>query len=105
MKKHILAAALLTLATTPALAQTAAKLAPADAASSPSSELPADIKTYVSTHPSDSLPYSGKPTIGHPVDGDQIWQAIPAYPAYRWTNLNGQKVVVEKKSGHVVAIY
>ncbi len=30
---------------------------------------------------------------------------IPAAPAYRWTNLNGQKVIVDKKTGHVVAVY
>jgi len=105
MKKQLLAVALLALAATPALAQTAEKHAPAGAMAATPAELPADVKTYVTTHPSDAMTYSGKVMIGHRVDGDQIWQQIPSYPAYRWTNLAGQKVVVEKKSGNVVAVY
>jgi hypothetical protein len=103
MKNHLLAAAIIVLAGAPAFAQAADKPAPASAAQT--ADVPSDVKTYVTTAPSDAMPYAGQVTIGRSIDGDQIWHQIPASPAYRWTNLNGQKVVVDKKSGHVVAVY
>ena len=102
MKKYLIAATALALAVSPALALAAEKPAP-DAAATV--ELPADIKVYVTTHPAPLIPYSGKVSIGHGVDGDQIWQSLPAYPDYHWTNLNGQLVVVDKRSRRVIAIY
>ncbi len=63
------------------------------------------MKTYIAAQPADPLPYGGKIEVGRGVDGDQIWHQVPKFPAYRWTNLNGQRVVVDKKSMHIVAVY
>ena len=106
MKSLILTAAMLAgLSGSAALADQPAKPSPPDASVGSPAGLPDAVKTYVTSHPATDLPYSGKISIGHGVDGDVIWQQIPDYPAYRWTDLNGQRVVVEKHTNKVVAVY
>ena len=35
----------------------------------------------------------------------ETWRAVPDYPAYRFSNLGGQVVVIDAKTSMVVAIY
>jgi hypothetical protein len=93
--KALLAAALLSLTVASAHAE---------AAKTEAAEVPAEVKTYVTTHHSDPMPYASKILVGHGLDGEIIWMSTPN-AAYRYTNLNGQMVVVEKKTNHVVAVY
>jgi hypothetical protein len=66
---------------------------------------PSEVRTYVTTQTVDSAPYSGKIVLGKTVDGDLVWREVPANPKYRWAYLNGQRVVIETQSRHVVAVY
>ncbi len=104
MKMYFVAAAFVALASTSAYAQAKEDKAPAAAASA---EVPAELKAYVTTHANASTPttYNGKVLMGHRLDGDIVWSALPGFPAYRWTNLNGQQVVLEKKTNFVVGVF
>jgi uncharacterized protein YcfJ len=66
---------------------------------------PSEVRTYVTTQTVESSPYSGKIVLGKTVDGDLVWREIPSNPKYRWAYLNGQRVVIETESRHVVAVY
>jgi hypothetical protein len=66
---------------------------------------PSEVKTYVTTQTVDPVAYSGKIVIGKTVDGEVVWREVPSNPKYRWAYLNGQRVVIESDSGHVVAVY
>ncbi len=104
MQRFVIAAALVLL---PAAALADAKTN-TDASATPTaaaSTLPADVAAYVTTHASTPLNYTGKVLIGHGLDGEVVYEQIPGNNAYRWTNLNGQKVVVETRTKHVVAVY
>ena len=104
MKKYFVAAAFVVMAATSAYAQPKEDKAPAPAATA---EVPAELKAYVTSHANASTPttYNGKIMMGHRLDGEIVWSALPGFPAYRWTNLNGQQVVVEKKTNFVVGVF
>ena len=66
---------------------------------------PSEVRTYVTTQAGSSASYSGKVVVGKGIDGDVVYYEVPSNTKYRWAYLNGQRVVVERESGHVVAIY
>ena len=105
MKPLVLAAALLALSAPAVLAQTAPKQAVADN-SQAQADVPDAIKAYVRKHAGDPFPYSGTEIrVGGKVDAGDVWRPIPDFPAYRWSNLAGQLVVIDAKSSKVVAVY
>ena len=86
----LLAAACLTLAAGPALAQTAP---------------PPAVQAFVTSQIAAPITYSGPIAVGQPVPGDVPWMSIPNFPQYAWAYLNGLRVVVDIGSRVVVAIY
>ena len=67
---------------------------------------PSEVRTYVTTQTGPaSASYAGKVVVGKGIDGDVVYYEVPANAKYRWAYLNGQRVVVERESGHVVAVY
>jgi len=66
---------------------------------------PSEVRTYVTTQNMSSATYGGKVVVGKSIDGDVVYYEVPSNAKYRWAYLNGQRVVVERQSGHVVAIY
>lgn len=66
---------------------------------------PSEVRTYVTTQNMSSATYPGKVVVGKSIDGDVVYYEVPSNTKYRWAYLNGQRVVVERESGHVVAIY
>ena len=66
---------------------------------------PSEVRTYVTSSTMSSSSYAGKVVVGKGIDGDVVYYEVPANPKYRWAYLNGQRVVVERESGHVVAVY
>jgi hypothetical protein len=66
---------------------------------------PSEVRTYVTTQDRTSVSYAGKVVVGKGIDGDVVYYEVPSNKAYRWAYLNGQRVVVERSSGHVVAVY
>jgi hypothetical protein len=71
-----------------------------------SAAVPDAVKAYAKAHAGDPFPYSGPQIrVGRPIEPGETWRAVPDYPAYRFTNLGGQVVVIDAKSSMVVAIY
>jgi surface antigen len=66
---------------------------------------PSEVRTYVTTQTATSASYSGKIVVGKSIDGDVVYYEVPSNTKYRWAYLNGQRVVVERSSGNVVAVY
>ena len=66
---------------------------------------PSEVRTYVTTQNADTVAYPGKVVIGRTIDGDVVYRDVPAYPKYRWAYLNGERVVIDNDTHHVVAIY
>jgi hypothetical protein len=66
---------------------------------------PSDVKAYVTAHPAAPIPYAGPLSVGGAVDGEVAWRQTPTNPQYRWANLNGQRVVIDKDTRRIVAIY
>jgi hypothetical protein len=66
---------------------------------------PSEVKTYVTAQTVDTVNYDGKIVVGKTVDGDVVWREVPSNTKYRWAYLNGQRVVIERDSRHVVAVY
>ena len=64
-----------------------------------------EVRTYVTTQNADTVAYPGKVVIGRTIDGDVVYRDVPAYPKYRWAYLNGERVVIDNDTHHVVAIY
>lgn len=103
LKPLLLAAAVVALPASAALAKDDVKPA---AVNDASTAVPAEVKAYVRSHAGDAFPYSGPQIrVGHSVDTGQEWLSIPNYPQYSFKNLAGQLVVVDSKTQKVVAIY
>jgi hypothetical protein len=103
MKSLVLAAALLAVPASAALAKDDVKPA---AVNDPQAAVPDAVKTYVRRNAGDPFPSNGAQfTVGRPVDSGGVWRSIPDYPQYRWSNLSGQLVVIDAKTSKVVAVY
>jgi hypothetical protein len=66
---------------------------------------PKEVRTYVTTHNAAPVTYSGPVVVGKPLTGQVSWMEVPQYPKYRWAYLDGRRVVIDKASGNVVAVY
>jgi hypothetical protein len=117
MKSLVLAAAFVALPASSALAKDDVKPAavndapakddvkPAAVNDAPAA-VPDPVKAYAKSHAGDPFPYSGPQIrVGRPIEPGETWRAVPDYPAYRFSNLGGQVVVIDAKTSMVVAIY
>ena len=46
-----------------------------------------------------------KVVVGHTIDGDVVWSAVPNEPKYGWAHLGDNRVVIDRSNHKVVAIY
>jgi hypothetical protein len=65
---------------------------------------PADVKTYVRTQHVDPVTYDGEITVGRALPETVTVYDVPKYERYRWTYVNGQRVLIDQKTRNVVAI-
>jgi len=65
---------------------------------------PKEVRTYVTTQNVAPVTYGGPIVVGKPVTG-VTWLDVPNYPKYRWAYLDGRRVVIDRASGNVVAVY
>jgi hypothetical protein len=66
---------------------------------------PTEVRTYVTTANAAPVTYSGPIVIGRPLSGDVSWLDVPNYPKYRWAYIGTRRVVIDRDSGDVVAVY
>jgi len=66
---------------------------------------PAEVRTYVTTQDVATVTYGQPIVVGRPLAGTVTWLDVPKYPKYRWAYLDGRRVVIDRASGKVVAVY
>jgi hypothetical protein len=65
---------------------------------------PKEVKTYVRTQHADSVRYEGSTNVGQVLPDTVNAYDVPQYQQYRWAYLNGQKVLIDRKSRRVVSV-
>ncbi len=66
---------------------------------------PDDVRTYVTTQHVAPVAYNGEVVVGHTIDGEVVWSDVPNEPKYGWAYLGDKRVVIDRSSHKVVAIY
>ena len=67
---------------------------------------PDDVRTYVTTHRVAPVAYSGDIVVGHRVEDPSVaWLDIPNEPKYEWAYLGDKRVVIDRSTRNVVAVY
>jgi len=65
---------------------------------------PADVKTYIRTQHVDPVTYGGQITVGEALPSTVAMYDVPKYDRYRWTYINGQRLLVDRKTNRIVSI-
>lgn len=65
---------------------------------------PEEVRTYVTTQNVPPIDYNGNVAVGAVLPGDITYYDIPRYERYRWANLNGQRVLIDRRTRKVVAV-
>jgi hypothetical protein len=65
---------------------------------------PAEVRTYVRTQHVDPVPYDGQIVVGSVLpDTVKEWD-IPHYDRYRWTYINGQRLLIDRQTHKIIEI-
>jgi hypothetical protein len=65
---------------------------------------PAEVKTYVRTQHADPVTYDGSIAIGAPLPDTVTVYDVPKYERYRWTYINGQRILVDRETRKIVSV-
>ncbi|MBT9471984.1 MAG: DUF1236 domain-containing protein [Pseudomonadota bacterium] len=65
---------------------------------------PAEVKTYITTQNVPPVTYGGEIVVGQPLPGEVRVYQVPNYERYRWSFVNGRRVLIDEKTRNVVAI-
>jgi len=65
---------------------------------------PAEVKTYITTAEVAPLVYDGELVVGRPLPGTVTVYDVPKYEKYRWTFIDGKRVLIDNSTRNVVAI-
>lgn len=65
---------------------------------------PAEVKTYVTTQNVPPVTYGGEIVVGQPLPTEVQVYTVPKYERYRWTFVNGRRVLIDEETRNVVAI-
>jgi hypothetical protein len=65
---------------------------------------PAEVKTYVRTQQVDPVTYDGQVAVGAALPDSVVTYDIPKYERYRWSYVNGQRILVDRSNHKIVAI-
>jgi len=65
---------------------------------------PAEVRTYITTQKVAAATYDGQIVIGQPLAGEVRVYTVPKYERYRWTFVNGRRVLIDEHTRNVVAI-
>jgi hypothetical protein len=70
-----------------------------------SADPPKEVRTYVTSQSVAPVAYSGPIVVGKPLTGTVSWLDVPNYPKYRWAYVGSRRVVIDRDTGNVVAVY
>ncbi len=65
---------------------------------------PVEVKTYVRTQHVEAVPYDGQIVVGAVLPDTVKEYDIPRYERYRWTYINGQRLLIDRKTHKIVSI-
>lgn len=65
---------------------------------------PAEVKTYITTTEVAPVVYDGELVVGRPLPGTVTVYDVPKYEKYRWTFIDGKRVLIDNSTRNVVAI-
>ena len=65
---------------------------------------PADVKTYVRTQQVAPITYDGRVAVGEVIPDNVTVYDVPNYDRYRWTYVNGQRVLVDRNNRKIVSV-
>jgi uncharacterized protein DUF1236 len=65
---------------------------------------PAEVKTYVRTQHVEAVPYNGQIVVGAVLPDTVREYDVPRYERYRWTYINGQRLLIDRQTHKIVSI-
>jgi uncharacterized protein YcfJ len=65
---------------------------------------PKEVKTYITTQQVTPVVYDGPITVGSVLPDTVTEYDVPKYERYRWTYVDGQRLLIDRKSHKIVAI-
>ncbi len=65
---------------------------------------PAEVKIYVRTQRVDPVHYDGQIVVGATLPDTVTEYDVPRYERYRWTYINGQRLLIDRQSHNIVSI-
>ena len=65
---------------------------------------PKRVRTYITTTHVDPVTYNGDIAVGAVLPDTVTEYDIPKYERYRWTYINGQRLLVDRRSHKIVAV-
>ena len=74
------------------------------AAAGHTADPPAEVRTYVRTQHVEAVPYDGQIGVGAVLPDTVREYDIPRYEHYRWTYINGQRLLIDRDTHKIVAV-
>ena len=74
------------------------------AAAGHTADPPAEVRTYVRTQHVEAVPYDGTIVVGTVLPETVKEYDIPRYEHYRWTYINGQRLLIDRDTHKIVAV-
>ena len=65
---------------------------------------PSEVKTYIRTQHVDPVAYDGQITVGQALPGTVAMYDVPKFERYRWTYINGQRLLIDRKTNKIVSV-
>ena len=65
---------------------------------------PKRVRTYITTTQVDPVSYNGSIAVGAVLPDTVTEYEIPKYDRYRWTFINGQRLLVDRRTHKIVAV-
>jgi len=65
---------------------------------------PRRVRTYITTTQVDPVSYNGDIAVGAVLPDTVTEYDIPRYERYRWTYINGQRLLVDRRTHKIVAV-
>ncbi len=65
---------------------------------------PREVKTYITTQQVAPVSYSGNIAVGQVLPDEVTVYDVPKYDRYRWTYINGQRLLIDRRDRKIVAV-
>jgi len=65
---------------------------------------PREVKTYITTQQVAPVSYNGNIAVGQVLPDEVTVYDVPKYDRYRWTYINGQRLLIDRRDRKIVAV-